>query len=38
MTQDTATLRYDLLAINGSTKSRGAQAFTFDEVNRHFYA
>lgn len=38
MTQDTATLCYDLSAINGSTTSRGAQAFTFDEINRHFYA
>lgn len=37
MSQDSATLRYDLLAINGSTTSRGAQAFTFDEINRHLY-
>jgi len=32
-----STLRYDLQAVNGSTITRGAQAFTFDERQRHLY-
>lgn len=30
-------LRYDIQEINGSTTSRGAQDFAFDEKNRHLY-
>lgn len=37
MSTEIATLRHELLAINGSTVSRGAQAFTFDERNRQMY-
>lgn len=33
----TAALRYDIQEINGSSTSRGAQAFAFDERNRHMY-
>lgn len=32
-----ADLRYDLLDVNGSTRTRGAQAFTFDAKNKHLY-
>lgn len=30
-------IRWDLVEINGSTTIRGAQAFAFDEMNRHIY-
>lgn len=32
-----STLRYDLMRVNGSTTTRGAQAFTFDRKAKHLY-